>query len=174
MVTRRKVLKIGFGGAAVVAVGGGAALFLQGTVTRAPRRSLRALTEEQFSVLAAVADRIAPASGDFPSAWDVEVPEKVDELLSRAHPANAAEVGQGLMLLESAAAGLLLEGRISTFTGSTPHEQDETLASWRASDLEVRRKVFKALNGLCNAAYYASPEVYAAVGYPGPPIGGAR
>lgn len=169
------MLKVGLGGAAVVAVGGGAALFLRDTVSRTPRRPLRALTAAQFSVLAAVADRIAPASGAFPSAWEVSVPEKIDELLSRVHPGLVEEVGQGLMLLESAAAGMLLDGRTSTFTGSTPAEQDEILESWRASDIEVRRKVFKALNGLCNAAYYGSPEVYPAVGYPGPPQrGGAR
>ena len=175
MVTRRQVLKVGLGGAAVVVVGGGAALLLRETVARTPRRPLRALTEEQFSVLAAVADRVAPASGEFPSAWQVEVPERIDELLSRVHPGLADEVGQGLMLLESAAAGMLLEGRTATFTGSPPDEQDAILASWRASGLEVRRKTFKALNGLCNATYYASPEVYAAVGYPGPlQFGNAR
>lgn len=153
----------------MVAVGGGIALLVQETVARSPRRALRSLSPEQFSVLAAVAGRIAPASDPFPSAWEVEVPEKIDELLSRTHPANAEEVGQGLMLLESAAAGMLLEGRTSTFTASAPEEQDEILAAWRASSIAVRRKVFKALNGLCNAAYYASPEVYPAMGYPGPP-----
>ncbi len=172
MVTRRQVLKVGLGGAAIVVVGGGGALLLQGTVGRTPRRPLRALSEDQFAVLAAVADRVAPARGAYPSAWEVEVPEKVDELLSRTHPSNAEEVGQGLMLLESAVAGMLLDGRTSSFTGSSPEEQDEILATWRGSNIETRRKVFKALNGLCGAAYYASPQVYAAVGYPGPAIGG--
>ena len=173
MATRRQLLQVGLGGVAVVAVGGGAALLLRGTVSRSPRRPLRALTPAQFSVLAAVADRVAPQNGEFPSAWTVQVPEKIDELLSRVHPGLAGEVGQGLMLLESAAAGMLLEGRTTTFTGSTPTEQDEILTAWRASDLEVRRKVLKALNGLCNAAYYGSPEVYPAVGYPGPPPRGS-
>lgn len=168
MVTRRQVLKVGLGGAAVIAVGGGTLLLLQDTVARTPRRALRFLSEDQFSVLAAVADRVSPENGDFPSAWDVEVPEKIDELLSRMPEAAATEVGQGLLLLESAAAGMVLEGRTSTFTASSPEEQDEILASWRASDLEVRRKLFKALNGLCNSAYFASPEIYPLVGYPGP------
>ena len=168
MVTRRQALKVGLGSAAVFAVGGGTALLLSGTVECVPRRALRALSRDQFSVLAAVADRVAPQNGEFPSAWELEVPEKVDELLSRVPPASAREFGQGLMLLESAAAGMMLEGRVTTFSASTPQEQDEILATWRASDLHVRRRVFKAVNGLCNSAYYASPEVYAAVGYPGP------
>ena len=168
MVTRRQLIQVSIGGAVVVAAGGGAALLLQDTVLRSPRRALRVLTGDQFSILAAVADRIAPANGDFPSAWEVFVPEKVDELLSRVHPANAAEIGQALGLLESPAAGLVLDGRTSTFTGSSGEEQDAILAAWRASDITVRRKAFKAINGLCNAAYYASPEIYPHVGYPGP------
>lgn len=169
MVTRRQLIKVGIGGAVVVAAGGGGLLLLQDTVLRSPRRALRALTADQFSVLAAVADRIAPANDGFPSAWEVEVPEKVDELLSRVHPANAQEIGQALGLLESPAAGLLLDGRTTTFTAASPDDQDAILAAWRASDIEVRRKAFKAINGLCNAAYYASPEIYPHLGYPGPP-----
>src|SRR2546426_62775 len=48
-------------------------------------------------------------------------------------------------------------------------ELDERLRAWRDSRLSVRRTGFKALRGLCCAAYYSSIETYPSVGYPGPP-----
>jgi hypothetical protein len=42
------------------------------------------------------------------------------------------------------------------------------------SRISVRRTGFRALKRLVTAAYYSSPETFAAVGYPGPPIGATR
>ncbi len=169
MVTRRSVLKFGLGGAALLAVGG-VGLSLRATVMRAPRRPLQVLDEQQFSVLAAVADRVMPGDGDqLPAAWDLEVPEKIDGVLATVHPADAAEVGQLLLLLESALAGLVLDGRPRTFTGSSAEQQDAALEDWRGSRIGVRRTGFRALQKTILAAYYGSPETWEAVGYPGPP-----
>ena len=167
-IQRRTVLKVGLGGAVVLALGG-IGLSLRSTVMREPREELRVLDAKQFSILAAIADRIAPRNRPFPSAFDVYVPEKVDALLHAMHPADAAEVQQALNLMENAAAGLLLEGRTSTFTASDEDAQDEILNSWKTSNMQAKRMAFKALNALCSSAYYSSPEVYEAVGYPGPP-----
>lgn len=168
-ITRRSVLRFGLGGAALLAVGG-VGLGLRSTVTRAPRRPLKTLDERQFSVLAAVADRVMPGDGDeLPSAWALEVPEKVDGVLATVHPADAAEMGQLLLLLESALAGFVLDGRPRTFTASSPEQQDAALGDWRASRIGVRRTGFRALQKTILAAYYGSPETWEAVGYPGPP-----
>lgn len=166
--TRRAVLKFGLGGAVLLAVGG-VGLALRGTVLRQPRTALRVLDEREFSILAAVADRIAPGQDGFPSAWSLQVPEKVDALLFTMHPGAGEEMKAALGLLENAAAGLLLEGRTRTFTGSSAEQQDAILASWRDGSIMVKRTAFKALNGLCAATYWSSPEIYEHVGYPGPP-----
>ena len=163
-------MKLGAGGVAV-AVTGGIGLALRGTVEREPRRPRKVLTRKQFSVLAAFAERITPPfevhGRTAPSPWEVEVPEQVDALLAGMHPADTAEIADALGVIESAAAGLLLEGRTSTFTASSPAAQDRIIESWRTSDLALRRKAYRALAGLCRASYYASPAVFAFVGYTG-------
>jgi hypothetical protein len=169
--TRRSFLQVGVFGAALLAVGG-TGLALRPGVLRPPRRALRALDATAFSVLAAVAERVAPGSpggAPFPPASELLVAEKIDELLSTSDPAMTTELTQALLLLENALAGLVLDGRPRAFTACTPGEQDAVLEGWRTSRLHVRRQVYKALRGLCASAYYGSPEVYAAVGYPGPP-----
>lgn len=166
--SRRTVLRYGLGGAALLAVGG-VGLGLRPGVLREPKAPLRALDAVAFSVLAAVAERVAPGGQGFPAASALGVPEKVDALLASSDPGLAAEVSQALKLLENALTGLLLEGRTRPFTACSAAEQDAVLESWRTSGLLVRRQVYKALRGLCASAYYASPETYAAVGYPGPP-----
>ena len=165
---RRTVLKYGLGGAAVLAAGG-VGLGLRATALRTPRRPLQALTEREYSVLAAFADRVCPAGSGFLSATDVEVAEKVDALLATVHPGVRAEIGQALLLFENALAGFLFDRRFQTFTAAPPEVQDQAMEAWRTSKVSVRRTVFKALQGLVAGAYYGSKETYASVGYAGPP-----
>jgi hypothetical protein len=56
------------------------------------------------------------------------------------------------------------------FTQMDPTEQDAQLDAWRNSRLAVRRTGFQAMKRLCSAIYFGSPETYASVGYPGPPV----
>lgn len=148
---------------------GGLGLGVRGTQVRAPRRPLKILDLTQYSVLAAAADRLAPTGPGWPTAGDLEVAEKIDDLLARGDPATAAELTQVLALLENALVGFVLGGRITTFTGSAPEVQDAVLDGWRRSRVSVLRTAFKALNGLVGASYFGDPRTYALVGYPGPP-----
>lgn len=168
MLSRRTVLRYGLGGAALLAAGG-VGLSLRSTVLRAPRRPPRVLSPEEFSILAAVAERIAPGGNGFPPASELEVAEKIDDYLFFKPDEVRAEFRQVLHLLENALAGLLLDLRPRTFTGSSPAQQDAILADWQHSRLHVRRTAFVALHGLCTATYYSNPATYALVGYPGPP-----
>ena len=56
------------------------------------------------------------------------------------------------------------------FTESTPAQQDQRLRAWETSRIALRRTGFHALKRLVYASYYASPETWSAVGYPGPPV----
>ena len=167
-VSRRTLLKYGLAGTALLAAGG-VGLALRGTVLRAPARSLKVLSAQEYSILAAVADRICPPTGDFPAASAIGVAEDLDDLLAISDPAVHEELALVLRLVENALPGLLLDQRISTFTGSDPATQDRVLEGMRTSRLEARRTMFKALNGLVGATYYGNPAVWPAVGYPGPP-----
>lgn len=168
MQTRRNVLKFGIAGAALLALGG-VGLGLRGTVRHAPKAPLLVFDEVEFSVLWAVAERVCPANGAFPAASTVGVAEKIDALMASLDPGTQAETKAVLRLVENALPGLLLDGRFTTFTGSSPAAQDAVLEGMRTSRLHLRRTMFKALGGLVGATYYAQPEVWGAVGYPGPP-----
>jgi hypothetical protein len=168
VVTRRTVLKVGLGGAAILAAGG-IGLGLRPSVLRSPSRPLRVLSPVEFSVLAAFAERVAPGGRGFPPASQLGVAEKLDDYLFFKPDGVRKEVRQALHLVENAVAGFVLDGRPRTFTASTPAEQDAILEAWRHSRLHVRRTVYAALHGLCAATYYATPSTYPMTGYPGPP-----
>ncbi len=167
-ITRRTVLKFGIGGALLLAAAG-TGLGLRSTVMRVPPRMLQVLDARSYSILAAIADRIAPGGEGFPTATALGIPEKIDALLASLEPEAAAEVVQLLYLFDSALPGFLFDQRFQTFTSSPPDVQDQVIDAWRSSRLAFRRTVYKALQGLISSAYYSTPEVYPLMGYPGPP-----
>lgn len=177
-ITRRDVLKYGVFGALAVAAGG-IGLGLRPTVLRKPEQPLHALDDTEYSILWAIAEVICPANGAFPAASSLQVAEKVDALLASSDPGLAVDVKRLLRLVENAIPGLILDRRFHTFSAASETEQALILEGWRTSAIPLRRTVYKALNGLVGATYYAQPEVWPAVGYPGPPnygnfTGGSR
>ena len=123
----------------------------------------------ELSILAAVAETILPQNKDFPSGLTLKVAEGVDSLLSKAHPSAVAEIKQLLMLLENAALNGLTHFHPIPFSQMPLEERTEILDGWASSPLALQRKGFKALNGLCQSAYYAQSHVHHLVGYNGPP-----
>jgi hypothetical protein len=168
-VTRRSLLKKGLLGGVLLAGGGALALWSRGTVMVAPKTKLSVFSEAEFSVIVAIADRIVPAGGEFPSPREVQVAEKVDANVATLHPAVQKELKQGVGLFEGALPGFLFDQRIAPFTQLDPAGQDRALEAWRDSSLAIRRSLFMVFKALTAGAYYGSPEVYEAMGYPGPP-----
>jgi len=160
------MLGLGLGGAALLACGG---LALRGSRLRAPRTTLQVFSETEYSVLAAIADRVNPGGDGFPPARDLDVAEKIDALLATAHPGIGGEIKQALLLVENALAAFVFDQRYETFTASPPELQDRIWADWAASSIETRRSVYKALTALCTATYWSDASLWDKVGYPGPP-----
>lgn len=169
MPTRRTVLQAGLLGTAILTLGG-VGLALRGTRHVTPATPLRVLSEREFSTLSAVADRMFEAEG-LPTARDLRVAEGVDALLATMHPATVAEIQQVLALLENALAGLVIGGRISTFSASSPQTQRRVLRGWASSRWPTLRTAYRALHGLCMGVAWSHPELHAVLGYPGPPTG---
>jgi len=165
--SRRTLLKVGAAGAALLALGG-IGLTLQPTHEVAPQEPLRAFDPRAFSILAAVAETICPGGDDLPTAHEAEVAEKIDALFYQLSPAATVELSQLLRLLENALAGLFLDLRPRPFTACSPATRARVLEAWRTSRLATRRAGFKALCGLCNAAYWGTPATWGHTGYPGP------
>jgi hypothetical protein len=171
---RRAFLKKGLLGAALLAVGGGTWL---GTRRTRPATdlggALQVFSAEEATVLAAIAERLVPERAGFPRPRQLGLVARVDAVAAMAHPATQQELRQLVRLFEGALAGLVLDGQPTLFTASTPEAQDRRLRAWSRSRIALRRTGYRALKKLVYAAYYAAPETWAAVGYPGPPIGAA-
>ncbi len=159
------------GGALLIAAGAAPFAF-RSTRLRQPRSPLRLLSAAEYSVLAAIAARIVPGNGAgarWPSAETLDCAGKIDALMARVHPDVGRDFRRLLRLIESGLAGALLTGSPRPFTRATPAEQDARLESWRTSRLAILRSGYQAVKRLSHATYYASPETYPLVGYPGPP-----
>ena len=170
-VHRRAFLKTGVVGALLLAAGGGSWL-----ATRRTRPAedvggpLQVFSLAEAAVLLAVADRLVPEHAGFPRPRELALALRVDGVAAMAHPATQHELRQLVRLFESAMVGLLLDGQPRLFTASSPEAQDRRLRAWADSRLALRRTGYRALKRLVYAAYYASPETWSAVGYPGPPL----
>lgn len=171
---RRGFLKKGLAGATLLALGGGAG-WLASRKTRPPTHPSLAgpflvFDSAQAAVILAAAERIIPEHAGFPRPTELGLAGRVDAIAAMAHPGAQKELRQLVSLFESALGGLL-DGSPRLFTECLPAAQDHRLRAWTGSRIAVRRTGAKALRRLVHAAYYGSPESWAAVGYPGPPIG---
>jgi hypothetical protein len=163
---RRTFIRRGLFGGLLLAVGGSVGLVAWPSDQRLrARRPLRALDARQFAVLATVAARTVTAPGADP----VTIAERVDAQMAVAPPEARADFGKLLLLFENALAGFVFDGRPKPFTRLQPAAQDDVLADWRDSRLAVRRSGYAILRKLTQAAWYAAPEAWPAIGYPGPP-----
>ena len=172
---RRSLLKKGLLGGVLLAVAAPVTLLSRsGLLTGQPKQPLRALTPAEYSIFAAVAARLSPGddapAAAWPSAQALDVAAKLDGLLARLHPAAIKDFRQLLHVFENALTGLASAGIPRTFTRSSPAEQDARLEAWRHSRVALFRSGYQAMKRLGHAIYYSSPETYARVGYPGPPV----
>ena len=196
--SRRGLLKKTLGGAALLAAAGAVPVALRQTALRPlPARGLQFFTPAEYAVVAAFAERVlaevvpdalaaAPPGGApelpalvktsiaelpaAPSPADVDVAGKLDAFLAPLPAAQAKELKQLLALLDNGLFSLLGGGPPLNFTRMTPAQQDAHLARWAFSRLAVQRTGFQALKRLSAAVYFGSPETFASVGYPGPPV----
>jgi len=172
--SRRKFLKRGLlGGGLLVLAGTLPFAFRTTAIGRRPRRELKLLSVEEHAVLAAIAARMTPGDGagpTWPTAEAVDCAGKIDALLATCHPDVGADFRKLLRLFESGFVGTFIAASPRPFTRATPADQDARIEAWRRSRLALLRSGYQALKRLSHAAYYSSPEVYARVGYPGPPV----
>jgi hypothetical protein len=172
--SRRGFLKKGLVGGLLLAAGGGSYLFTRKTVPLPGlAQGLRVLSAEEATVLLAIADRLVPEREHFPRPAAVGLTTRIDELVAALPAPTQKELHQLLRLFENALSGLVFEGIYQTFTASPPEAKDRRLAGWAQSRVALRRTGSRALRRLIHMAYYASPEVFPALGYPGPPEPGS-
>ena len=134
-------------------------------------RPLRFFTPAEYSIWAAVADRVLaeenPSGG--PTAAELDVAARADAFLAPLPQSDRKDLKQLLALFDNALFSALQGGPPRTFTAMTPEQQDAHLRRWQTSRFALQRTGFQAMKRLCCALYFSAPETYASVGYPGPP-----
>lgn len=171
---RRTVLKLGLTGGALLWAGGLSWVGLRATkLGREPKQALQALSRNEFAVIAALADCMlgpqAITDPGWPTPADLQCAEKVDAVVAQLHPEARAEFKQLVGLFENGISGLLVTLRPTPFSRLPVPAQQGRLNAWRTAPFSLMRSGYLALTRLIHATYYASPEVYASFGYPGPP-----
>lgn len=163
---RRHLLKLGLGATAVLAVtGGGLALWQPGL-------SNGRLTSEGVAVLRAVARAVLDGSlpterQDQDAALQSQL-ARVNVAVSSFPPATLAELSKLLALLATAPGRMALTGLRTRWESAEIGELQRALEAMRTSTFDLRKQIYHALRDLTNAAYYADPDAWPLLGYPGP------
>lgn len=164
--SRRRLLQLGAGAVAVLAIAGGAAWLWR------PGLSGGRLTASGRSVFRAVARAVLEGSlPDAPAELDAALErhlQRLDETLAGFPRATQSEIAQLLALLSVAAGRQWLCGLQNDWAQAGVAELEAALRRMRRSDDALRQQAYHALRDLTNAAYYAQPEQWPLMGYPGP------
>lgn len=162
---RRTLLTVGAGVATLLALAGGTVALV------APGRRAGRLTEagrDLFSAVArAVLGDILPPDAEARSQALAAHLTRVEAAIAGMPPALQAEVDELITIASSAPGRLLLVGLASEWSAASVAEVTAALQSMRVSRLGLRQQAFQGLRELTNAAYFAEPGIWPALGYPG-------
>ena len=111
---------------------------------------------------------LLPHNPPFPAASELDIAGKVDAVMATAGPEQQQEFRLVLFLIENPSVAALLSLQTSPFSKSDDTNKQQRIEGWRTG-LPHLRTAFKALNGICNGAYYADTRVTKLTGYSGPP-----
>jgi hypothetical protein len=164
--TRRRFLQAGLAGTAALAVAG----VVRGNPSYQP-----ATGETPLAVLDAgdreVLSAIVPAmlAGTRGPAQVPAVVASVDRALAGLPPHLQREVRQLFALLGLAPVRILLCGVRAPWPQAAPGDVAVFLERWRTSRFALQQQAYLALHELIIASWYARPDAWPAIGYPGPP-----
>jgi hypothetical protein len=166
---RRSFMQVA-GGGAVVALGGAGFLFARRTKLIAlPAEPLEFFTPAEYSIFHAAAEALLTIPAGQPGVDEVKVAQKADRVMAR-NPVDAQKDFKKLLgLFDNALAGFVLAGNSAPFSRLSIEGRQAVLRKWQFHRLPPMRSGFVALKRLAMSCYYASPETYAGIGYPGPP-----
>jgi hypothetical protein len=161
------MLLLGVGGAAVLALGGGAAALWT------PGWKEGRLTAEGEALMSAVA--LAVLDGMLPTDPAQQQAALIGQMRRLQDTVNAfpapirAEIADLLSILASAPGRRWLAGLATPWAQASVPEVSAALNSMRRSGQALRLQAFHALRDLTHGAFYAEPAHWALLGYPGPP-----
>jgi hypothetical protein len=163
---RRTLLKLGLGATAVLAVAGGGLALLRpglegGRMTASAKMVFRAVAR-------GVLDGTLPKDA---AAREVALEahlKRLDDTLAAFPRATQTELSQLLALIAAAPGRSALVGLHTDWESATAADVQQALQDMCTSSLAMRQQAYHALRDLTNAAYFADPQAWSAMGYPGP------
>lgn len=163
---RRRLLKLGIGATAVVAVvGTGAWLWSPGWRNGRLSADGRAVFRGAAS---AVLEGLLPIEGPtLEAVLDAHL-LRVEATMTGLPKATQAELAQLLGLLQLAPVRRWLTGLEVPWQQADLDAARGAMKRLHGADDELRQQVFQALRDLTTASYVAAPEVWPQMGYPGP------
>jgi hypothetical protein len=167
MPDRRQFLKYGIAGALAL----GAAGVARGQPVYRPASGADPLTvlgPADRAVLAAIAPAVLAGTGAASGSLDAVV-GSVDRAVAGLPPHLQREVLQLLALLGSWPGRRWIAGVASPWPQASAAEVAAFLERWRFSRWALLQQGYHALHDLVLAAWYARPDSWPAIGYPGPP-----
>jgi hypothetical protein len=173
MERRRFLAAIGGGGATLL--GGAGFLFLRPTKPVAlPATPLEYFTPREFAIFTAIADALietpadAPGKPHCPTIYEAKLAEKADHYMARNVVDAQKDFHTLLGLFDNALAGFFFCGTTAPFSQMDLEHRRAYLAKWESHSIPLLRSGFIGLKKLTMSCYYASPETWEAIGYPGP------
>lgn len=164
--SRRRLLQLGVGTSVLVALGGAAAWswrpgWRDGKLTDSGRAVFRAVAR-------AVLEGSLPGEGAAQdAALDVHL-DRLGQTIAGFPKVTRNEVAQLLGILSIAPGRRWLAGLAVDWPAASTIAVDQALRSMRQSDHALRQQAYHALRDLTNAAFYAQPQHWPLIGYPGP------
>lgn len=93
----------------------------------------------------------------------------IDKAIAGLSLPTQKEISELFDLLSFAPTRMLAAGIWSPWEQAKPEEIGNFLESWRHSRFDLLKSGYAALHDLIFGAWYARPDSWAAIGYPGPP-----
>jgi Gluconate 2-dehydrogenase subunit 3 len=169
VVSRRRFFALSAGGAVVVAAAGGALRWFAFGYSKllGPGDHPIALSVKEMAIAKAIVETLLPGEDGFPSGVSLAVHQRIDEETWAAGEGLQSDLKDGLALLEHAT---LAYGFGSRFTSLSRDAREAYFDKLLRGSNETLRLVASGLRQMTYLLYYAQPEVWPHIGYPGPMV----
>lgn len=164
---RRRLLQLGLGAAAVLAVAGGTVALRQPGLHEGHRLSPGSRAIFLAVARAALEGALPPEPTARRRVLDAHM-ARVQLTIDGLPPSTRGELSLLLALLASAPGRLALAGLQPDWSKASSAEVRAALLGMRTSSFALRQQAFLALRELTNASYFSDPSTWSLLGYPGP------
>ena len=166
MIGRREFLKVGVAGSVLLACAGK-------LHAASPAAGAKAGNDEEAVMLAAIANAVLvgmlPADAAARANVLAETAGGVRHAVSGLSLQSQKEVAELFALLTLSPSRRLIAGVSSPWGEAAVEDVAAFLESWRRSRFALLQGAYAALHDLVLGAWYARPETWPAIGYPGTP-----